>query len=183
MKEFLVVVASAVFLAGCAHITVDAPKEPIKLDVTMRLDIYQHIQSDIDDIENMVSGSGKKAQAKDKHSFLELLITNAYAQEGLGAQVQEAVERRKARRDELIALEESGAIGENSSGMVVVKKPAGNAAALVSAENADRKAIYQAVADKNGSSADEVAALYAKRLQNDAPSGTPIETDGGWQIK
>ena len=170
-------------LAGCAHISVDAPKEPIRLDVTMRLDIYQHIQSDIDDIENMVSGTGKKAKAEDKHSLLDLLVTKAYAEEGLGPQVQAAVERRKERRAQLNALEQSGAIGENASGMVVVKKNTGDAQSIVSAENADRKVIYQAVADKNGSFVDEVAGLYAKRLQNDAPSGTPIENDGGWQIK
>ncbi len=179
----LSIVSLILVLTGCAHITVDAPKEPIKLDVTMRLDIYQHIQSDIDDIENMVSGPAKKAQAKDQHSFLDMLVTKAYAEDGLGAVVQEAVARRKERREKLVALEQTGAIGEDRAGMAVVKNPAGDAASIVSAENADRRMIYQAVANKNGSSADDVAGLYAKRLQNDAPSGTPIETEGGWQIK
>ncbi len=170
-------------LLGCAHITVDAPKEPIKLDVTMRLDIYQHIQSDIDDIENMVSGTSKKAKVQDKHSLLDLIVTQAYAQEGLSAQVQAAVEGRKDRREKLLSLEGAGIIGENQQGLVEVKKPSSEAQAIVSAENADRKVIYQGVADKNGSSVDAVAGLYAKRLQSDAPLGTPIETDGGWQIK
>ena len=183
MRELPIIFATVLVLAGCAHITVDAPKEPIKLDVTMRLDIYQHIQNDIDDIENRVSGPSKKAKNNDKHSLLEILISNAYAEDGLGAQVQEAIQRRKDRRDTLISLEESGVIGENKIGMVVVKKSTGDAASIVSAENADRKAIYQAVADKNGTSPDDVAVIYAKRLQNDAPFGAPIETESGWEIK
>ena len=89
-KAFFVLLFLGVTI-GCAHIKVDAPKEPIKLDVTMRLDIYQHIQSDIDDIENMVSGSGKKANVKGKQSFLSLLIATAHAEDGLGPKVQEAV--------------------------------------------------------------------------------------------
>jgi uncharacterized protein YdbL (DUF1318 family) len=184
MKELPMIIVSLLVLAGCARITVDAPKDPIKLDVTMRLDIYQHIQSDIDDIENMVTGgNNKKAKTSDKHSFLDLIIAKSYAEDGFGTDVQEAVQRRKDRRDELISLEQAGSIGENKNGMVVVKGNAGGAQALVTAENADRRMIYQAVADKNGSSIDDVAKIYAKRLQNDAPSGTPIETDGGWQIK
>ena len=35
--------------------------------------------------------------------------------------------------------------------------------------------IYQAVANKNNTSVEEVQKMYSKRLQNDAPSGTPIE--------
>jgi len=184
MKELPIIVMSRLVLAGCARITVDAPKDPIKLDVTMRLDIYQHIQSDIDDIENMVTGgNNKKAKTSDKHSFLDLIVAKSYAEDGFSSAVQDAVQRRKDRRDELILLEQQSVIGENKSGMLVLKNAAAGAEALVKAENADRRMIYQAVADKNGSSVDDVAKLYAKRLQNDAPSGTPIETDGGWQIK
>jgi uncharacterized protein YdbL (DUF1318 family) len=35
--------------------------------------------------------------------------------------------------------------------------------------------IYREVARKNGASVEEVQKLYAKRLQSDAPAGTPIE--------
>ena len=46
---------------------------------------------------------------------------------------------------------------------------------LVREENHDRMIIYQSVAQKNGSSVEEVQKLYAKRLQRDALAGTPIE--------
>ena len=95
------VLFALIFLAGlgCARVRVEAPKEAIKVDVSMRLDIYQHVEKDIDNIENMVS-------AKDKHSLLGLFETKAYADDNLGPQVQQAIERRKDRRADLIALEE-----------------------------------------------------------------------------
>jgi uncharacterized protein YdbL (DUF1318 family) len=35
--------------------------------------------------------------------------------------------------------------------------------------------IYQSIANKNGTSIEQVQNLYAKRLQSDAPGGTPVE--------
>jgi len=36
-----------VFLTvGCAKVQVQAPKEPIKVDISMRLDVYQHVEKD-----------------------------------------------------------------------------------------------------------------------------------------
>ena len=83
-------------------------------------------------------------------------------------------------------------IGENRKGLVDIRNAAeadGEAEQIVNGENSDRKIIYQAVAKKNGSSVEEVEKLYAKRLQGDAPRGTPIEVlsdaDGSyaWKIK
>ena len=67
---------------GCAGVQVGGTKEPIKVDVTMRLDIYQHIEKDIDAIESIVSGSSKDGPA-DKQSLLDFCCRNAYA-EGAG---------------------------------------------------------------------------------------------------
>ena len=61
--------------------------------------------------------------------------------------------------------------------------------ALVKAENSDRMEIYRGVAKNNGTSVEEVQALYAKRLQADAPVGTPVETvdestgASRWEVK
>jgi uncharacterized protein YdbL (DUF1318 family) len=59
---------------------------------------------------------------------------------------------------------------------------------LVSAENADRLLIYRSISQKNGASLEDVEKLYAKRLQEDAPLGTPIEVIDAagnyiWKIK
>jgi len=191
MKKYFAVLLALALGLGCARVRVEAPKEPIKVDVSMRLDIYQHIEKDIDKIENMVTGSESQPPAKGSQSFLGYFVAPAYAEEGLSPEVDAAIASRKNRRAELVALEAQGILGENQSGLVEVKKPelaTPATAELVQAENQDRMIIYDAVAVKNGSSVREVQRLYAKRLQADAPAGTPIEVvgeDGAsvWQVK
>jgi uncharacterized protein YdbL (DUF1318 family) len=190
MKTYIILIAGVILSLGCARVRVEAPKEPIKVDISMRLDIYQHVQKDIDVIESIVSGSKEKPKAGNSSS-LNYFIATAYAQEALAPEVEEAALRRKDRRSELISWEEKGAVGENMSGLVEIRNPAGATDALgqlVKSENEDRMIIYQAVAEKNGTSVEEVQKLYAKRLQEDAPSGTPIEAvnasgDYEWKIK
>lgn len=191
MKTFMFLLLGLSLGLGCARVRVEAPKEPIKVDVSMRLDIYQHIEKDIDKIENMVSGPEEKPKPADKQSLLEFFIRDAYADEELSPEVQQAASRRKDRRAELVSWQEKGVIGENRSGLVQIRMPEkanSTAEALVAAENNDRMVIYQEVAKKNGSSIAEVQRLYAKRLQADAPTGTPIEIQNAagtyeWQIK
>jgi len=178
---------------GCARVRVEAPKEPIKVDISMRLDIYQHVQKDINSIEDIVSGSGAQPKQTDKQGNLSLFLQTAFAEDsGLSPEVEQAALRRKDRRPEIVSQEEAGVVGENKSGLVEIKEPAKAGAAveaMVKAENNDRIIIYEAVAKKNGTSVEEVQKLYAKRLQNDAPSQTPIEvlneTSGSyeWQPK
>lgn len=177
-----------VFL-GCARVSIDS-KQPIKVDVTMRLDIYQHVNKDVDSIENLISGpnSGKTKDAALKTSYVIFGVETAYAQDegGYPADVMQAIESRKARRDKLTALEAQGAIGENFNGLVELKGQNGgdSAASIVSEENSDRQKIYSFVANKNGASYEETAKIAARRIQNDAPAGTPVETvAGSWSVK
>ena len=173
MKTLLLLVLGLTASLGCARVSVQAPKDPIKVDISMRLDIYQHIKNDIDDIENMVTGSPEKT--KGPQSFLNILVSEAYADEGLAPEVEQAALRRKERRAELILLEEKGIIGENKLGLLELRLVGYNLGFPFDDENSDRMIIYEAVAKKNGSSVEEVQKLYAKRLQADAASGTPIE--------
>lgn len=179
MRRVCVMGLGLVLSLGCARIRVEAPKEPIKMDISMRLDIYQHVAKDIDDIENMISGNQTQAKPNNSQSrFFDYFVSSAYAQERLSPEVEAAVSRRKQRRSELVAWLQKGAVGENSSGLVVIRASDAADAALkdlVSAENSDRMLIYQAVSQKNNASIEEVQKLYAKRLQDDAPVGTPIE--------
>ena len=58
MKRAAILLVLTMFLSiGCATVRMKAPKEPIKVDISMRLDIYQHVQKDIEAIENIVSGA------------------------------------------------------------------------------------------------------------------------------
>jgi uncharacterized protein len=169
---------------GCARVRVEAPKEAFKVDISMRLDVYQHVAKDIDSIENIVSGAPQKPVKPDIKSSLNIFVSEAYAQEGLGADVEAAALRRRDRKPQLAQYESSGAIGENGSGLVEIRGAAGpDAQAVVGAENSDRMIIYAAVAQRNGTAVAEVQKLYAKRLQVDAPAGTPLEVDGAWKTK
>lgn len=178
MKAICLMILATVFILGCARVRVEAPKESIKVDITMRLDVYQHVQKDIDAIEGIVSGSQKPTPPSDKQSLLEGFILNAYAQEGLAPEIQEAALRRKDRVSELVSWQEKGVIGENKSGLLEIRDISASSASLeeiVKAENEDRMIIYRTLAEKNNTSVEEIEKIYAARLQESAPQGTPIE--------
>ena len=178
MKAIWLMILATVVILGCARVRVEAPKEPIKVDITMRLDVYQHVQKDIDAIEGIVSGSQKSTLPSDKQSLLERFILNAYAQEGLAPEIQEAALRRKGRLSELVSWQEKGVIGENKSGLLEIRNASASNASLeeiVKAENKDRMIIYNALAEKNNTTVEEIQKIYAARLQEAAPGGTPIE--------
>ena len=186
MRLFSILMIAVTFSLGCAKMQVGGTKDPIKVDISMRLDIYQHVENDIDAIENIVSGAKENKKSADKQSFLEIFIAQAYAQEGLSPEVEQAALRRKGRVLELSSREEKGVVGENKNGLVEIRdsQTADKAlSGIVAAENNDRMIIYQAVAKKNGTSLEEVQGLYSKRLQSDAPVGTPIEVLNEWKIK
>jgi len=192
MRVAFFVILGMVSVLGCARVKLEAPKEPIKVDISMRLDIYQHVVKDIDNIENVVSGAPKDTKPAENKSLLNYFIDAAYAQEGLSPQVQEAALRRRDRRAELVSWQEKGVVGENKAGLVetrIQESVTSSLEGLIKAENSDRMLIYQAVAEKNGTSVEEVQKIYAKRLQQDAPTGTPIEVlneatgSYAWKIK
>ncbi len=187
MKRMIFVSGCILFLTvGCIGVQVKAPEKPIKVDITMRLDVYQHVQQDIDSVESIVTGSGAEVKpiVGQQQSFLDCLMATAYAQD-MDPAVEEAALRRKGRYSEIVSLESQGVLGENSSGMLVVRKSSSASVAnMVSEENSDRMLIYRGIAKKNGTSVESVQEVYAERLQKSAPSGTPIETgNGSWQTK
>jgi len=192
MKKPMLFLFGIIFTLGCARVMLETPKEPIKVDISMRLDVYQHIIKDIDEIENIVSGSEGKPTSDQTQSLLDYFICSAYAQEGLSPELEQAALRRRDRHSKLTSWQEKGIIGENRLGLLVIRDPEGADASLeklVKEENNDRMVIYQAVAKKNNTSLEEVQKIYAERLQNDAPSGTAVEALNKasgvyeWQIK
>ena len=177
MKNIFIALIALIAFFGCARVRVEAPKDPIKLDISMRLDIYQHVAKDIDAIEGIVSGSEKKPAVGKQGTWLGIFVKDAYAQESFGPEVEKAAYSRRDRKSELDSWEEKGVIGENKLGMVEIRGSADSSTkALIDAENSDRMVIYKAIASKNGISIEEVQKIYAKKLQDGANSGTPIET-------
>jgi uncharacterized protein YdbL (DUF1318 family) len=165
MKMIYVMLAVLFLSVGCARVRVEAPKEAIKLDISMRLDVYQHVAKDIDAIEDIVSGTAEKTPGSKQGSMLDILIPSAYAQEGLSPEVEQAALSRRDRKSQLVSLEESGIATENKFGLVEIKDSADSSVKdLIDAENKDRMVIYKAIAAKNGISVEEVQEMYAKKL-------------------
>ena len=170
MRKIALSLAGLILIAGCARVQVSAPKEPIKVDISMRLDVYQHVAKDIDDIESLVTGTPDKPQSRLDQQLFGFFTTDAYAEGGLSPEVEQAALRRRSRLSELNAWQRKGIVGENKSGLVEIRnsdQADSSVKALISLENSDRMVIYKSLAEKNGTSVTEVQKLYAKRLQGE----------------
>ncbi len=94
----------------------------------------------------------------------------AFAAENLGA-VKQRMDQRVPAID---ALKVRGAVGENNQGLLEARGSlAAGEAATVAAENADRQAVYAALAAQTGSTADAVGRKRAARI-------AAVSTPGVW---
>ena len=104
-------------------------------------------------------------------------------------QLRASMEKRFAA---LQAFYASGAIGIRADGLLAVKDAAGVALKdrnqvnkLVTAENADRNALYAAIANANGHPewAEQIKATFAQRWISNARSGWWVQSGGSWNQK
>jgi hypothetical protein len=101
-------------------------------------------------------------------------------------EVQNALNGRRDRFDQLRALKSSGAVGENNRGYVEVLKQDGSAGDIVAAENRDRKVIYQTIAEQNGleNAISTIESVFAQVQRDKAGPGEQVQTeDGRWISK
>ncbi|MFZ5563089.1 MAG: YdbL family protein [Thermodesulfobacteriota bacterium] len=94
----------------------------------------------------------------------------------------------KARMQERLPaindLKAQGAIGENNQGLLEVRDAGGKGNDVVTAENSDRMAVYQAIARKTGATVEQVGSRRALQIREAAAPGTWIQGDDGkWQKK
>jgi len=81
--------------------------------------------------------------------------------------MEDAKGRRKARRAQIVELVQAGDSEEGSDGYLIAKAGLDAAkAALVNAENADRKIGYEAIAKANGKAVEEVGRQAAITLKS-----------------
>ena len=97
------------------------------------------------------------------------------------AQDAQALKQRMAAR--LAAVDElraSQVVGENNAGyLAVLSGDATDAKAIVDEENADRKAVYQIIANQTGGSVEAVGKSRARQIREQAKSGTMVQNDDG----
>ena len=104
------------------------------------------------------------------------LITTAVADNGIKA-------RMKARLPAIRELKAQGIVGENNQGFLEFLKSADQDQDVVESENSDRRRVYKAIADQQGTSADDVGRLRATKNSERARSGDMIQNEKGEWIR
>lgn len=91
----------------------------------------------------------------------------------------------KKRMPEIIRLLKSGTVGENAAGFLAIRGELSAAdKAVVEAENADRKTVYEAIARKEKTTADLVGKRRAKQIFERVRPGIWIQDESGaWKQK
>src|SRR3989338_8231452 len=132
-KVGMVLLTLAVF--GCAKLNVET-KEPLKVDINMRIDVYQHVAKDAESINDQIYGS------KEKKVNAIFNLSEAYAADANDSGA--AIERRKYRASQIEDYFNKGYIGENRQALLEARpnSPA-DTETLVNSENSDRQIIYQ----------------------------------------
>jgi uncharacterized protein YdbL (DUF1318 family) len=93
-------------------------------------------------------------------------------------------ERMLERVPKIEALKDAGTIGETANGLLGYVKEDPTSKALIDAENQDRKAVYEAIANKQGVTAAAVAKRRALQLAEQASSGDWLQDESGqWSQK
>ncbi len=183
-KVFFILLAIA--LISCAKVNLQT-SQPLKVDINMRVDVYQHVVKDVESIQDQIYGSTQKQMNA------ILFINEAYAQE-YSEDVTAAIERRRTRVDAIDRYFSKGYIGENKSALLEFIAKDNLLADLkntientIAEENADRSLIYKAIAEKNGVNVSETAKIFFDDDYKRAPSGYWFEVnDGGryaWKQK
>ena len=150
--------------------------------------------------------AAKNSGAKNEHSALDprrivvaalsAISGEAHAQNvdfnASSPQIEQIKARMASRFGELRPFLDSGAVGLTGDGLVAVHDA--NAASmaerarmnqLVNAENKDRKALYQAIADANNQPgwAGQIQKTFAERWISQAQSGWWYQSGGSWKKK
>lgn len=118
--------------------------------------------------------------------FLFLAVAMVLGAAVVHAQNLGAIKARMEQRISAIdALKDRGLVGENNQGFL---EPRGSLTPgdqkVVSDENADRRAVYAAIAAQTGASADDVGHRRAEQIAGASKAGVWIQAaDGSWSQK
>ena len=133
---------------------------------------------------------GKKAEQSaldPRHILAQNVDFNATS-----PQIEQIKARMAGRFGELRPFLDKGAIGLTADGLIAVRdagavemRDRARMNQLVSAENKDRKALYQAIADANNqpSWAAQIQKTFAERWITQASKGWWYQSGGGWKQK
>ena len=122
-------------------------------------------------------------QAKFSAIILSLLTAIIFLC-GASAFGQDIKARMKARLPTIVQLKADGVIGEDNGGFLKFVGDKKAKADVVSAENADRKKVYSAIAKQQGTTAELVGKRRALQIAKKAKPGEWIQNESGnWYRK
>jgi uncharacterized protein YdbL (DUF1318 family) len=151
MKHFPLSLAALVLLTGCNSIPIDVgTKEPVKVDIAMKVDVYQH---------------------SDPNAAKRPLPTPAPL---------DVAKSRRNRMAEIQVLKNSRLVGESHAGYLEVRtQPPGEygdyVRATVDAENGDRARLLEKLAKEKGVPVAEAEQQQAELFRKNAFPGEWIE--------
>jgi uncharacterized protein len=97
---------------------------------------------------------------------------------------QDLKERMHNRLPEIVDLKTRGVIGENNQGYLEFRSGTREKEDVVNAENKDRRAVYDGIAKKTGTTADLVGQRRALQIAEKAESGEWLQDQSGkWYQK
>lgn len=120
-------------------------------------------------------------------TVMPVCFATSYDYKTMTPDIEKALKNRQARYYQLQNLKQEGVIGENNKGYVTNLKDNATAAEVTTAENRDRRVLYEALAEQNklGSTGLlEVQRAFAEVQQEKAGPGDMIQTASGtWKKK
>lgn len=157
---------------SCARVDVQTSK-PIQLDINMRVDVYQHVVKEVDSIEDQIYGDDGN-----KVNRIFGFSNCAYAADYNENELEEVVNRRKARGGLIEQLMDTGAIGENREAFLEERSGLDSSMQrIVVEENQDRAKMYAILARKNGVSISDIKKVVFQDHYNRARSGWWFEVN------
>jgi uncharacterized protein YdbL (DUF1318 family) len=115
-------------------------------------------------------------------ALLALLVFTTEANCFAGADDIKA--RMKSRLPTIVQLKSEGIIGEDNKGYLDFVTSKKKEAAVIEAENSDRKKVYSAIAKQQGTSVELVGERRAKQIADKAKSGEWLQDESGkWYKK
>jgi uncharacterized protein YdbL (DUF1318 family) len=164
-KKIGAALAALALLSGCKTPSINlATSEPIKVDIAMRLDVYQHD-----------SGNGATT------GTTAVAPSTPVKPEPTPARGGDPEERRKNRQADIQTFKNSRLVGESHNGLLVILiEPATDygdyVRRVVAGENSDRMAIMKARAEKEKRSLPDIQSEQAKLWVDRSFKGEWIET-------
>ncbi len=112
-------------------------------------------------------------------------LSGEYDIKTMTKEVQSALESRRDRYNILKDYKTKGIIGENNKGYVQVLKDQAGVGDVVKNENADRKIIYQTIAEQNNlqGQLSVIEEVFAQVQSDKAQLGEMIQNSDGFWVK